>query len=114
MDPPGGLRGPDRCDGGDANLPRWDELNERWVMMSPWRSSMVGKGDVLNSLGCVWVWFVSVVHLLVELRVEGNWNLWRFRCDLGLSWVIGGRLVVWFGLGMHAGVYIHNPGINCI
>lgn len=35
MDPPGGLRGPDRCDGGDANLPRWDELNERWVMMSP-------------------------------------------------------------------------------
>eukprot|EP00434_Breviolum_minutum_P021494 symbB.v1.2.018967.t1/scaffold1530.1/size113418/3 len=35
MDPPGATRGPDTADGGDTDLPRWDELNERWVVMSP-------------------------------------------------------------------------------
>ena len=31
LDPPGATRGPDTADGGDTDLPRWDELNERWV-----------------------------------------------------------------------------------
>jgi len=34
MDPPGATRGPDTADGGDTDLPRWDELNERWVPRS--------------------------------------------------------------------------------
>eukprot|EP00438_Fugacium_kawagutii_P003985 Skav204188 [mRNA] locus=scaffold1955:81819:84213:+ [translate_table: standard] len=35
MDPPNSQRGPDTADGGSSDLPRWDDLNERWVMMSP-------------------------------------------------------------------------------
>ncbi|CAJ1404233.1 unnamed protein product [Effrenium voratum] len=35
MDPPDGQRGPDTADGGTTDLPRWDELQEKWLMISP-------------------------------------------------------------------------------
>lgn len=35
MNPSGSQRGPDTADGGDTNLPRWDDLSERWLMFSP-------------------------------------------------------------------------------
>jgi hypothetical protein len=37
MNPSGSQRGPDTADGGDTNLPRWDDLSERWLMFSPLR-----------------------------------------------------------------------------
>lgn len=36
LEPPGGQRGCDRCDGGETDLPRYDALNQRWLIMSPW------------------------------------------------------------------------------